>query len=243
MKILATCMKCGFESVQPESFSLDRFVIIPVEVNSEGFYELECPRGHKSATWVQNEQFEILFDSAVLALLDGYSREAVSSFAASLERFHEYCIRVIHNDKVNNNDEFEKVWKSMSKQSERQLGAFYMAYLSEFKKSPPIIPNKTVEFRNGVIHKGEFPSMNDVKSYGKYVYDYIIEMLIELKKQCPNGFNQPSLYRIAPRVRKGDYSFSTTSLPTSLNILSMELGGSNFEEVLNRMKKTYSYSK
>lgn len=243
MKILTTCTKCGFETVQPETFSLDRFVVMPVEVNSEGFYELECPRGHKSVTWVQNEQFELLFDSAVLALLDGYSREAVSSFAASLERFHEYCIRVIYNNKENNNDEFEKIWKSMSKQSERQLGAFYMAYLSEFKKAPPIIPNRIVEFRNRVIHKGEFPSTKESESYGEFIYKYVIEMLIELKKQCPDGFHKPSFYRMQAYTQKKDLSFSNTSLATSLSILSMKLGSKNFKEVLDRMKTTYSYSK
>jgi len=57
------------------------------ELNDENLYEFVCPKGHRSLTQLQEQKFEILFDIASLALIDGYTKEAVSSYSSSLERF------------------------------------------------------------------------------------------------------------------------------------------------------------
>lgn len=244
MKVMTSCMKCTFDT---KEVSLAKFLPIHAELNSEGFYEVECPRGHKSILWIQNDQFEILFDSAVLAILDGYSREAVSSFAASLERFYEFCIRVIQSNNEIDQNEFEKVWKSMSRQSERQLGAFYMAYLSEFKKAPPIIENKWMEFRNRVIHKGSFPSAIETLMYGEYIYNYMIEILLDLKTKCPIGFHEPAVNKIRSYSQKNETNIqiTTVGLATCINILALDGDKKTFEEVVESFKRMYKlqYSK
>lgn len=242
---------CAFESVELDKISPDNFRSMRAEINSEGFYELECPNGHKSITWVQNEQFEILFDSAVLALLDGYYREAVSSFASSLERFYEFSIRVMQNNieeyDQEYNEEFDKLWKSMSKQSERQLGAYYMAYFNEFKKNPPAIQGNWIEFRNKVIHKGEFPSLSKSLLYGEYIYNYMVDQLIELRKRCPIGFNKPASIRIRSYDQKGESYLPVTnvSLATCINVLAIDDDKKNFEDVMKNFKSMqhFQYSK
>lgn len=65
------------------------------EINYENLYEFICPRGHKSFRQLSEEKFVLLFDLGALALLDGYAKEAVSTFASAYERFVEYCIKVI----------------------------------------------------------------------------------------------------------------------------------------------------
>ncbi len=49
----------------------------------------------------------------------------ISSFTSSLERFYEFCIKVFCENNSMNDDTYNKVWKQVSNQSERQLGAFY----------------------------------------------------------------------------------------------------------------------
>jgi hypothetical protein len=59
--------------------------ISTVEFTDDGLYEATCPKGHKSITILQQRKFEILFDIGIYAINDGYYREAISSFTASLE--------------------------------------------------------------------------------------------------------------------------------------------------------------
>lgn len=76
------------------------------------------------ATLVQQPRYETLFDWACLALSDGYCREAVASFAASLERFQETAIRAICLHMGMDQEAIASTWKHFGKLSERQLGAF-----------------------------------------------------------------------------------------------------------------------
>ncbi len=62
-----------------------------VELNNDNIHEFVCPKGHRTFTQLQEQKFEILFDIASLALIDGYTKEAVSSYSSSLERFINNC--------------------------------------------------------------------------------------------------------------------------------------------------------
>ena len=91
------------------------------------------------------------------ALLDGYCRESVSSFASAQERFHEFAIKVFLTKQGAPKDQFFATWKLVANQSERQLGAYYFLHLLYFRKTPTQ-NTKMTEFRNSVIHKGSIPS-------------------------------------------------------------------------------------
>lgn len=146
-----------------------------VFVRDDGIYELTCPVGHKSATVLQDQKFEVLFDIGARAILDGYYREAVSSFAASLERFYEFALMVLFVKNDPNLKLFTQVWKHVP-YSERQYGAFVLLWAHSTREDPRSIIRETkdwVKFRNDVIHKGRIPSNEDAVAYGEVVLKYI----------------------------------------------------------------------
>lgn len=56
----------------------------------------------------------MLFEIALNAIVDGYQREAVSSFAASIERFYEFAIRVLTRTSQVPRDIIESAWKAVA---------------------------------------------------------------------------------------------------------------------------------
>jgi hypothetical protein len=153
-----------------------------LEVQDSGLYLLECSEGHKTATHLEAHRFEILFELALSAIVDGYNREAVASFAAALERFYEFYVRVICAKRKIDQVQLNTAWKDVSKQSERQLGAYVFMYLLERSECAPKLPQKMVEFRNGVIHKGNFPTRLQAVNFGQAVLDAISPVFEYLKR-------------------------------------------------------------
>lgn len=103
--------------------------IAVVEPCDNGRYEVKCPKGHESVTILQQQKFEVLFDIGAYALVDGYYREAVSSFTSSLERFYEFVIRAVLFQRGISEKVFNQTWKLVERQSLKQVGGFYI-YLS-----------------------------------------------------------------------------------------------------------------
>ena len=98
--------------------------VVAIDMNEENHYTSICPSGHHIHVALGNQKFELLFESAALALLDGYRREAIAGFSSALERFYEFYIQVIVHKNMIFGDSFSKTWKELSSRSERQLGAF-----------------------------------------------------------------------------------------------------------------------
>ena len=71
---------------------------------------------------LESTKYSILFDFGLVAIMDGYYREAVSSIAASLERLYEFFIRVVCTKHDIPFKYVEENWAHVAKQSERQLG-------------------------------------------------------------------------------------------------------------------------
>ncbi|WP_052676076.1 hypothetical protein [Paenibacillus sp. IHBB 10380] len=61
------------------------------------------------------------------------------------------------------------------------LFIFYILYLSELGKVPPLIENSRIKFRNDVIHKGKFASYDEASNYGETVFNYIKLIALTLK--------------------------------------------------------------
>jgi hypothetical protein len=163
-------------------------------------YEITCKRGHVTKVIIGNPKFDLLFQSGIEALKDGYYREAVTSFYVSLERFYEFAIRVLLKPQIEEigNQSFNDFWKGISKQSERQLGAFYMLYLTRFNKCPTFFnhaflkntavklvdfQNDPVHFRNQIVHAGYIPTHDEARNYGEGVNLYIRSFIRELKSE------------------------------------------------------------
>lgn len=194
MKIKLVCREC----------QEDRFKSI--DLTDGIYYKFECENGHKNNIILQEWKFEILFEMALMALKDGYTREAVSSFAASLERFYEYIIELIAIHNGIDSHQFTTTWRLMSVQSERQLGAFYTAYLLHFKEAPKILPKNITEFRNRVIHKGYIPTTEEVTDYGREIFKYILHIL----KKFDLHEYMPAILKMTQKTREAlniDYSY------------------------------------
>ncbi|ART78117.1 hypothetical protein B4U37_19655 [Sutcliffiella horikoshii] len=188
-----------------------------IDITDDGVYEVKCENGHYSIQLIRNEKYEILFDLGMLALNNGFAREAVSSLASSLERFYEYATRVILNGFDIGAEEVEKTWKLVSNQSERQLGAFYFMYLSMFKEVPTSFPNKKTSFRNNVIHKGYIPTEKEVFEYADEIYNYIVKFTLNLKERLSESMEELFQERLNIIEEKFGRDVSTPSYGTILD--------------------------
>ncbi|OOR12564.1 hypothetical protein BW897_12745 [Bacillus cereus] len=237
MKIFISCFECVKNNHQ------DIYGYDYLEIHSNKIYTLTCNRGHTSEVYVQEEPFEILFDMGILALLDGYYREAVSNFAASLERFHEFCVKVMLDHNRTSHDEFSKTWKYFASSSERQLGAFYISYLNTFGKAPENINEFKIDgrtlsnFRNRVIHNGDFPKHQNVLEYARKIYDYMISILKEMEQEFDDAIRRVIS---TGDTRKGEMMSSNLTISSciSLNDIGFGVFGERtFDDTLKDFKE------
>jgi hypothetical protein len=142
--------------------------MVAADVDSEKL-TFRCEKDHTTVVTMPIPPFELLFDFGCSALLDGYPREAVTSFATSFERFQEFTCRFLL---ARRNVSFEGVdawWKEVARQTERQIGSFVAVWVAEFYGPPPLLPQKLVEFRNACVHMGRIPPESEAKAYGEAV--------------------------------------------------------------------------
>lgn len=170
------------------------------ELTDELVYKFTCEEGHEIITLLKKNKFELLYEMGLYALVDGYTREAVTNFAAAIERFHEFCISIFCEQlgveqntpqgscftyfDYNFEQQFDLAWKDV-RLSERQLGAYVMLNLVVYKKAPKLIKQKWIKFRNDVVHNGDFPKAEKANEYAEAVFIYIKDKLQELQAQLP----------------------------------------------------------
>jgi hypothetical protein len=161
-----------------------------VELTSLTHVAFTCPEGHVSNYFLTQFPHEYLFESGLLALVDGYSREAVASIAASLERYYEFWLEVVSARHGVTALGFKTAWKSIAKQSERQLGGFVAAHLLHYQRPADLLEKQWVEFRNRVIHKGEMTSGVQATAYADAVATYIVRLNRDLTRSCADTIDQ-----------------------------------------------------
>lgn len=172
------------------------------------------------------QKHEILFEVATHAIVDGYYREAISSFAASLERYFEFFINVISIHLPSK--EFTIAWKHVASQSERQLGGYIFLYLNTYGASPQILPQVLTKLRNDVIHRGHIPGRAEAIRFGEAVADIINKGCNLLHRTKPENLMEIIRQTMCPN-NKSDYA--TLTLPTYLNCL-VQFQTKSFEEHL-----------
>ena len=88
----------------------------------------DLPQRPQSAHTLSNNKFEILFEMGLLAYADGYTREAVTTFAGSVEEFYRHIMKCIfykhglYEGKLYY--ETENFWKQIDKFSRTAVGSF-----------------------------------------------------------------------------------------------------------------------
>ena len=175
MRVPINCMDCFVLTGTPSA------IRALVEFRDDGLYEMTCPEGHRTFCTLQNFKHEVLFEIGVNAIYDGYYREAVTSFAASLERFYEFAVRLLCIHLGHDADRIAEAWKTVTKQSERQLGAFIFVRLAVKGKAPNTLPDWAVTFRNKVVHQGYIPTRDEALRFGEVVRE-LIETEVEVYK-------------------------------------------------------------
>ena len=167
-------------------------------LTDDGVYKFTCRLGHENAVAWQAFKFEYLFEMAIHAIADGYNREAVASATASLERFYEFFYRAVSRKDGVPDEEVDRVWKRMRKQSERQLGTFMSLHLSRFKMAPDLLAENhkeskwepSVQFRNSVTHEGAVPTRDQAIAYCNRILNLIIPTLNALKRDMPETLTE-----------------------------------------------------
>ena len=177
MKLSLPCVVCA--ALSREKVGNDPAWLVDVEVRDDGAYLSTCRVGHAFVSYLNQHLFEMLFELAVNAIVDGYYREAVTSFAASLERFYEYSMKVFSAANAIPDAEFTELWKRIGGHSERQLGAYIALHVLCIRKSPVVF--KKVAFRNDVVHKGKIPSMDEALAFGEDVRELINNSIDDIK--------------------------------------------------------------
>jgi hypothetical protein len=158
-------------------------------IREDGLYTGKCPNGHDLLVATQTLRHEMLFEIALNAIVDGYRREAISSFSAAVERFFEFAIRVLAKNRKLTPQIFDQAWRVVARQSERQLGAFVSLYTVRLGELPTILSNKMVELRNDVIHRGVLPDLEDVLRFGAAAYEVIETGIQRLRATCVDDLN------------------------------------------------------
>jgi len=232
MKLLMICIEC------PLTDENLREVANYVELRDDAYYEVECSRGHRRSIILTEYKFAVLFESGAMALLDGYPHEAVSSFAASLERFYEYWIKAVLLAGGTPPKMLADGWKLVAAQSERQYGAFCMLYQREYGRPPTVLTNKRVEFRNNVIHRGYIPQRTEVVEYASDVLRIIVELYAELYETRYNDVSNlvgielgKANWRAPDRTK-----LSTMAIATVFSDVASSKGQMSFEAALKELE-------
>ena len=223
MRTLTTCMQCQVEKGIP-NFSSLRVERIP----DDGVIELNCDRGHRTFTIIQQAKYEILSELAVTALCDGYYREAVASFASALERLYEHYVAVVCRARGINDSEVVAAWKPLRKLSERQFGAFAILYLIENGEAFKLLPDKHMSFRNDVIHGGMIPDRTQALTYGQAVGDCAAPLILLINsgryKDARQSLIFDSLREKSKRALQAGVRHSTLSIATPFGFGNSSIG-------------------
>lgn len=236
MKFNHTCPYCMREAFRNSGLNTLTFRLTPHMIHDSGVHEFTCPKGHEYSVVLDAAKYEILFDVGMNALNDGYTRESVTSFASSLERFYEFFIKFQVLNCGANQDLADKAWKIVSNQSERQLGAFTYLYVFNLSELPPELSNDDRGFRNKVVHKGYIPSVEEAFEFGRVIYNHIIAVIAKLEKR----YGHRKLYEFYSTLKpQGTANWTVNESAKSMNLSRTSNGTSvvDFETMVKAFQR------
>ena len=170
MKIVTECSKCFFE--EPLDKPIPEICLADYD---EELCCYKCSKGHITYTRIQNDRYELLFDSSIIAYFDDYYRESVLNASSSLESFYEYMIKamlfILKKQNMEQIDDFYKKFKSRSECREGVFQALAKVYLDK----DFFLTDKSKKLRNNTIHNGYFPKNKETLKYLKEIYTIIYD--------------------------------------------------------------------
>ncbi len=209
-------------------------------VTDDGVYEFVCKKGHKTKTVLRTPKHEVLFNIGAHAYLDGYYREAITSFAASLERYYEFVLRVIAREKEIVS-QLKEMWSSYNfkNSSERQYGAFVSTWLFLLGKNYTDLSKTKITdmavLRNNVVHKGIIPKAEDCIKYGQYVYDIWAPIETILKEKYPTAHKNECFSKA--KESKGQDDSEVTVLTIMSVLQSARKDDNKIETAIEKLTK------
>jgi hypothetical protein len=191
-----------------------------VQLQDTNKYSMTCNEGHRSTFVLQNQRFELLYETGAQAIIDGYYREAISSFAAALERAYEFFSTACMIQRGCSWDALDSA-KKLNHLSERELGAFITLYTLEIGSAPELLHRNLVELRNKVVHQGRIPTRAEALKFGEAVLVIIRRLIAVVKDRFPDGLESVTWRHLlsAPR-EEGDTSPTTTCLATIVSLVT-----------------------
>ena len=223
MKFTHICPYCMQNEFDNSCLNTLSFRLTPHMIHDSGIHEITCPKGHEYSVVLSAAKYEVLFDVGMNALSDGYTRESVSSIASSLERFYEFFIKFQILNCGINKDLADKAWKTVSNQSERQLGAFTYLYLFSLGDLPPELSSNNRGFRNKVIHKGYIPCVQEALDFGRVVFNHIMAVISKLE----NKYGHKKLYEFySTLMPQGESNWTVSQSAKSMSLSSTSNGTS-----------------
>jgi hypothetical protein len=159
-----------------------------LELNNDNVYQTICQNGHKSYVVLQNEKYEILYFSGIMAYLNGYYREAMTSLTAAQQRFHEFMLYAWLFKKNINQECFADTWNLVKNNRERQYGAFCLLYLENMNATPPCLPATQIRLYQRVLQEGYAPNQDETIAYARAVFDYVNETLEKAAPQFGHAY-------------------------------------------------------
>lgn len=218
MQLPLNCMTCFQVNGKPSP------LMTSVDLGNGEAYVHICPSGHVQHTVLQQMQFELLFEAGFHAAIDGYCRESVGTFAAALERFQEFALRVCCAKLGMSTSTLDNAWREVRNASERQYGAFVFLYSIAVGKIPSTLTGKQREFRNSVVHKGAFCNEVDALAFGEQVRTLVMDAVTELRKVCAKELEEVVIQtmRAAVTTVPNSDSVNTMCIPTILSLISRD---------------------
>jgi len=230
MRINISCPQCAQAAGGFAVFHLE-------EIREDGLYTGKCPQGHDLLVATQTLRHEMLFEIALNAIVDGYRREAISSFAAAIERFYEFAIGVLARNRGVSSTISAAAWKTVAAQSERQLGAFTFLYTVSFGEVPRLLSDRMVKLRNDVTHRGLLPDQKQVLDFGAAAYEVIQTGVRKLRAACIDDVNAALGEHVEEIAEKmgSVYPRAFQVTPTALNVIQdISTGYPAFKDVVAR---------
>jgi hypothetical protein len=236
MKVQHSCPCCIHEQFKN---SKSDFILTQMEtkiLDDSCIHYITCKKNHEYAVVISAAKYELLFDIGLTAFTDGYMREAVSSFSASLERFYEFFINFYLYTIEFEDHLIIQAWKFVSNQSERQLGAFNYLYLTCFKEIAPELDSAKRGFRNKVIHKGYIPNPQETIEYSRSIYEQISHVITKIEQkfgwqQIYNYYNQ-----MLPTAEDAKFTVSESTNSLSISTRQNNTCVKDFNQILTMFK-------
>jgi hypothetical protein len=230
MKIRYACTICNnFEH---------RELIYVTNIPQDFVIRTECSKGHHQNIVLMNPLFTILYDNSIIAYQKKNFRNCIFEAACALERFFEHAIRVLIIPRQDIGDkekiiQYEKTWKLVKNQTERQAGAFVMLFHKATGKAPLILTEKLTGLRNNTIHKGYLPTEQDAYEFMLHVYN-----IIHINRLTIRKFNEDTFWLLDQRVdfeniEKSSFKPEETTSVSEANFFNSSFGF-DFIDSVNR---------